>query len=89
MKYARVKSLWLRLLLVMNILNILMKNYMYVLMSILYSSLLTHGFFPDTMIVTIIVPIIKNKSGDLLDNNNYKPIARATVASKRFASLIL
>ncbi len=44
-------------------------------MSLLYSSLLKHGFLPDTMMVTIIVPIIKYKSGDLSVNNNYRPIA--------------
>ena len=47
-------------------------------MSRLYSSLLMHGFLPDTLVVTIIAPIIKNKSGDLSDNNNCKPIALAT-----------
>ena len=46
-------------------------------------------FLPDTMMTTIIAPIIKNKSGDLSDNNNYRPIALATVASKLFESLIL
>ena len=37
----------------------------------------------------IIAPIIKNKYGDLSDNNNYRPTALATVASKLFESLIL
>ena len=46
-------------------------------------------FLPNTMMTTIIAPIIKNKSGDLSDNNNYNPIALATVASKLFESLIL
>ena len=41
------------------------------------------------MMVTIMAPIIKNKSGDLSGNNNYRPIALATVASKLFESLIL
>ena len=44
---------------------------------------------PDTMMTKIIAPIIKNKSGDLLDNNKYRPTALATVASKLFESLIL
>ena len=57
-------------------------------MSLLYSSLLIHGFVPDSMMVTVIAPIIKNKAGDLSDNN-YRPIALATVASKLFESLIL
>ena len=50
------------------------------LMSMLYSSLLMYGFLPSTMMVTIIAPTIKNKSGDFSDNNNYRPIALATVA---------
>ena len=39
--------------------------------------------------ITILAPIIKNKAGDLSDNNNYRPIALAIVASKLFESLIL
>ena len=61
---------------------------LHVLMSLLYSSLLMHGCLPDTMMVTII-DLIKNKSGYLSDNNNYRPIALATVDSKLFESLIL
>ena len=67
----------------------LIKNYMYVLMTLLYNSLLMHGFLPETMMVTVIAPIIKNKSDDLSDNNNYRPIALATVASIPFESLLL
>ena len=62
---------------------------LHVLMSLLYSSMLIHGFLPDAMMITIIAPIIKNKAGDLSDNNNYRPIALATIASKLFESLIL
>ena len=46
-------------------------------------------FLPDIMMVTTIASIIKIKYGDLSDNNNYRPIALATVASKQFESLIL
>ena len=31
---------------------------------------------------TIIIPLIKNKSGDTIDINNYRPIPLATVTSK-------
>ena len=57
-------------------------------MSLLYSSLLMHDFLLDSVMVTIIAAIIKNKFGDNY-NNNYRPIALATVASKLFESLIL
>ena len=62
---------------------------LHVLMSLLYSSMFIHGFLPDAMMITIIAAIIKNKAGDLSDNNNYRPIALATMASKLFESLIL
>ena len=62
---------------------------LYVFMSLLFSSLLIDGFLPDSMMVTVIAPILKNKAGNLSDNNNYRPIALATVASKLFESLIL
>ena len=41
-----------------------------------------HRFLSDTMMVTIIAAIIKNKLVDLLDNNNCRPTALATVTSK-------
>ena len=36
------------------------------------------------MMETTIVPIIKNKCGNLADSNNYRPIAIATTVSKFF-----
>ena len=41
------------------------------------------------MIETIIVPIVKNKCGNLSDSNNCRPIALATIISKLFESAIL
>ena len=35
------------------------------------------------------VTIVKNKSGNFCDINNYKPIALATIMSKLFDSVIL
>ena len=55
----------------------------------MYNNMLIHGFLLDAMMITIIAPIIKNKAGDLSDNNNYRPIALATIANKLFESLIL
>ena len=59
-------------------------------MSLLYSSMLIHGFLPDTMMITVIAPIIKNKAGDftdLFDNNNYRPIALTRLPSKAKAQM--
>ena len=65
------------------------EHFKYANEKLLYSSMLIHGFLPDAMMITIIAPIIKNKAGDLFDNNNYRPTALATIASKLFESLIL
>ena len=50
---------------------------------------MSHGYIPQSLIETTIVPIIKNKAGDLSSSNNYRPIALANVISKVFESLIL
>ena len=50
---------------------------------------MSHGYIPQSLIETTIVPIIKNKAGDLSSGNNYRPIALANVKSKVFESLIL
>ena len=41
------------------------------------------------MIETTIVPIVKNKCGNITDSNNYRPIALATIVSKLFESVLL
>ena len=51
---------------------------------------MTHGYIPQPLIDTTIVPIIKrNKAGNLSSCNNYRPVAPANVISKVFESLIL
>ena len=56
----------------------------HVLLSLLFSSFITHGYLPGMFMKTAIVPIIKNKTGDPSDKNNYRPIALITAASKIF-----
>ena len=49
---------------------------------VLYNTIST---FSDT----VLVPIIKDKSGNISDINNYRPIALTTVASKILEKLLL
>lgn len=37
---------------------------------------------------TLVVPITKNKTGDVSDKNNYRPISLATVVAKVFYGLL-
>ena len=50
---------------------------------------LSHGYLPSTLIKTTIIPIVKKKSGNLSDSNNYRPIAIATITSKLLESVLL
>ena len=42
----------------------------------------------NLLIETTIVPIVKNKSGNFSDSNNYRPIALATIVSKILESVL-
>ena len=60
-----------------------------VLLSSCFTLFFTHSYMSSSMIETIIVPMVKNKCGNLSDRNNYRPIALATTMSKFFESAIL
>jgi len=60
-----------------------------VLLSLFYTFALNHGYLPPDFMKTIIVPLVKNKTGDTTSVDNYRPIALVTVASKIFEIILL
>ena len=64
-------------------------NRIAILLSLLFTVCLSHGYLPPAMIETTIVHIVKNKCGNITDSNNYRPIALATIVSKLFESVLL
>ena len=48
-----------------------------------------HGFLPDSMLSTVLVPIIKDKTGRIDRMDNYRPIALASVMSKVVEIILL
>ena len=50
---------------------------------------MSHGYLPSALIKTTIIPIVKNKFGNLSDSNSYIPIAIATITSKLIESVLL
>ena len=54
-------------------------NRLNVILAIVLQSFLKHGFLPDGFMITMIVPILKNKNGDVTSKTDYRPIAIATV----------
>ena len=53
-----------------------------VALSVLLQAMLKHGFLPKQFMLTMIVPILKSKNGDITSKSNYHSIALATVCSK-------
>ena len=59
------------------------------LLSICFTCMLKHSYLPVSMLDFVVVPLVKNKNGDLSDKNNYKPIALSSTISKVFENVIL
>ena len=51
--------------------------------------MLKHGYIVNTILETVIIPVIKNKSGDSTDKHNYQPVAISTTMSKVLELLML
>lgn len=57
-------------------------------LAMLFNFCISHEYLPGQMTRTIVVPIVKNKTGDIADIKNYRPISLATVIAKVLDSLL-
>ena len=60
-----------------------------VLLYVCFTCMFKHCYLPISMLDSVIVPLVKNRNGDLSDKNNYRPIALSSVISKVFENVIL
>ncbi|XP_026314558.1 uncharacterized protein LOC113226210 [Hyposmocoma kahamanoa] len=51
-------------------------------LALLFDLCLAHSYLPFDLMRTIVVPVIKNRTGDVADKSNYRPISLATVVAK-------
>ena len=59
------------------------------LLSQCFSSMLIHGFLPESLIDVILVPVIKDKNSKISCKDNYRPIVLANIMSKVLESIWL
>ena len=57
--------------------------------SICFTCMFKHCYLLSSMLDSVIVPLVKNRNGDLSDKNNYRPIALSSTISKVFENVIL
>ena len=62
---------------------------LYTLISLLFSSMLMHGLPPAGLLMSSLVPILKNKRGNKCDSENYRQIAISSLMGKLFDSIVL
>ena len=48
-----------------------------------------HGNIPEKMLISVIVPVVKNKNTSLCIKKNYRPVTLSSVISKVFEYIIL
>ena len=54
-----------------------------------FNMCIVHRYIPNSCLNTTIVPMCKNKNGDMSDTSNYRPVAVAPVVSKLLEHFIL
>ena len=59
------------------------------LLRMCFTGLFVHGFLPRSLMSVVLIPIIKNKCGNISSKDNYRPIALASVVSKLLEAIIL
>ncbi|XP_060801616.1 uncharacterized protein LOC132902036 [Amyelois transitella] len=57
-------------------------------LSMLYTLCVGHSYLPNELMMTLVVPVPKNKTGDRSDKNNYRPISLATILAKVLDGLL-
>ena len=59
------------------------------LLSLCFTGFFVHGFMPSSLLKVILVPIIKNKAGNVNAIDNYRPVALSSIVSKVLENIIL
>jgi hypothetical protein len=60
-----------------------------VLLCLLFNCMVLHGYVCEGLMDTILIPIVKDKKGNIASKDNYRPIAITSVISKIFEAIIL
>ena len=59
------------------------------LLSMCLTGFFVHGFLPKNIMTVVLIPIIKNKAGNINSVDNYRPIALASILSKVIEIIVL
>ena len=60
-----------------------------ILLCLLFNAMIVHGYICQELMDTILIPIVKDKKGNISSKDNYRPIALTSVISKILESIFL
>ena len=58
-------------------------------LSLCFTMMLRHNHLPSGLTKVVLVPILKDKTGNISEKDNYRPIALASVSSKLLETIVL
>lgn len=58
------------------------------ILAMFFTMCMSHSYLPHKLMRTLVVPIVKNRTGDITDRGNYRPISLATTVAKVLDSLL-
>ena len=64
-------------------------NRIHVLLALMYNAITIHGHVPESLMDSILVPLIKDKKGSVTSTDNYRPLMLTNIASKILELVIL
>ena len=64
-------------------------NVLVPLLAMCFTSFISHGFLPESMLSVVLVPVVKDKACKVSSKDNYRPIALASVISKLVEVIML
>ena len=65
------------------------RSKLFVILSCLFKSMFIHGYIPEKMLISVIVPVVKNKNTSLCIKKNYRPVTLSSAMSKVFEYIVL
>ena len=57
-------------------------NKLMFLLAIVFNCMIIHSYLPDDLMISYIIPVLKDKKGDISSKDNYRPIAITSIMSK-------
>ena len=57
--------------------------------AVLFNAMLIHGYVPTNMLASTMIPIVKNRMGDISNSDNYRAIALSSLFGKILDKIVI